>query len=266
MKKRFFGLTMFLSASLISGATVGASSLSAHQHSHEKSGTQIESIPKANHFEDLTEKVEIEKTTKTKILNEQGDVIGAKTFKQNVNSGNIRIKEDAGKQRVSVLAVADEQYRKKHSDWQTRIVEIIEQADMMFNRDHDIDFVVESVAPWVSSGSSSSDILWYMADTFKNENYQFVIGFTANENYEAGGVAYKYNYKPNGPAFSTVFDMGTKNAAKATTHELTHNLGVGHDPQGSGIQCIMNYDYAYKVDVWDDDHNGEIERNKEWYQ
>ncbi|MDI5788078.1 hypothetical protein PO124_05230 [Bacillus licheniformis] len=40
---------------------------------------------------------------------------------------------------MSVLAVADAQYRAKYSDWQTRIVQIIEQADVMFNRDHDVD-------------------------------------------------------------------------------------------------------------------------------
>ncbi|MFB8736076.1 M12 family metallo-peptidase [Bacillus sp. SL00103] len=40
--------------------------------------------------------------------------------------------------KVTVYAVADAQYRAKYSDWQTRIVSIIEQADVTFNRDHDV--------------------------------------------------------------------------------------------------------------------------------
>ncbi|MDI5788079.1 hypothetical protein PO124_05235 [Bacillus licheniformis] len=37
---------------------------------------------------------------------------------------------------------------------------------------------------------------------------------------------------------------------------------MNHDAQGSGIRCIMNYDYAYTVDVWDSAHNSQITKTK----
>ncbi|MFN2747715.1 MULTISPECIES: zinc-dependent metalloprotease [Bacillus] len=266
MKKRSLFLSLLLTAGIIPGVTAGAAKDSGHDHTHAAEGTYIDSLPKAKTFKDLHGKVQIEKTTKTKILNEKGNVVGQKTFKKNTGNGKFSTQANTGSQKVSVLAVADAQYRAKYSDWQTRIVQIVEQADVMFNRDHSIDFVVEAVAPWTSSGSNSSQILSNLQRNFSGKNYKFVVGFTANSHFDAGGIAYVYSGKPGGSAFSVNLDQGTANTAKAATHEFSHNFGLHHDAQGSGIRCIMNYDYAYTVDVWDSSHNSQIENNKAWYK
>ncbi|ATH93611.1 zinc-dependent metalloprotease [Bacillus glycinifermentans] len=268
MKKRSVFFSLLLSAGLIPGLTAGVAKTDGHDHDHarEAKGTYVESLPKAESFKDFNGKVQIERTTVTKILDEKGNVTGTKTFKKNTSDGEFSTQASTGAQKVSVLAVADAQYRAKYSDWQTRIVQIVEQADVMFNRDHSIDFVVEAVAPWTSSGSNSSQILSNLQRSFSGRNYKFVVGFTANSNFDAGGIAYVYNSKPNGSAFSVNLDQGTANTAKAATHEFSHNFGLNHDAQGSGIRCIMNYDYAYTVDVWDSAHNSQISRNKAWYQ
>ena len=266
MKKRSLFFTLLLSASLIPGVA-GVAETGGHEHTHETKGIHKEALPKPKEgYKDLTGKVHIEKTTKTKVLDEKGNETSTITFKKNVNNGKFSTQASTGKQKISVLAVADKQYRQKHKDWKTRIVNIVEEADEMFNRDHDIDFVGEAVAPWSSSGSNASDILDNLADKFEGRPYKFVAGFTANDNFEAGGIAFQYPVKPDGPAFSVTFDLGTENTAKAQRHEFSHNFGVEHDPQGSGIRCIMNYDYAYTVDVWDAEHNSLIEKNKIWYQ
>lgn len=268
MKKRSLFLSLLLSVSLIPGVTASAAKTGGHEHEHdhEARGTYIDSLPKAKDFKDLKGKVQIERTVNTKILDEKGNVTGTKTFKKNTGKGSFSTQAGTGSQKVSVLAVADAQYRAKYSDWQTRIVQIIEQADVMFNRDHDVDFVVEAVAPWTSSGSNSSQILSNLQSNFSGRSYKFVVGFTANSNFDAGGIAYVYNSKPNGSAFSVNLDQGTANTAKAATHEFSHNFGLNHDAQGSGIRCIMNYDYAYTVDVWDSAHNSQITKNKAWYK
>ncbi|MFN2744647.1 zinc-dependent metalloprotease [Bacillus sp. z60-18] len=262
MKKRSLFLTLLLSASLIPGAA--ASAVDSSGHEHRAAGTKVEALPRAKGFKDLKGSVQIERTTKTKILDEKGNVTGAKTFKKNTSTFSTQA--STGTQKISVLAVADKQYRKKHKDWKTRIVQTVEQADVMFNRDHQIDFVVEAVGPWTSSGKNSEQILDNLAEKYSDADYQFVVGFTDNQNFEAGGIAFQYGSKPAGPAFSVTFDMGTEYTAQAATHELSHNFGLEHDPQGSGIRCIMNYDFAYTVDVWDEEHNQQIERNKAWYQ
>lgn len=169
MKKRSLFLSLLLSVSLIPGVTAGAAKTGGHEHEHdhEARGTYIDSLPKAKDFKDLKGKVQIERTVNTKILDEKGNVTGTKTFKKNTGKGSFSTQAGTGSQKVSVLAVADAQYRAKYSDWQTRIVQIIEQADVMFNRDHDVDFVVEAVAPWTSSGSNSSQILSKPSEQFQ---------------------------------------------------------------------------------------------------
>ncbi|TWK80766.1 hypothetical protein CHCC20335_0720 [Bacillus paralicheniformis] len=268
VKKRSLFFSLLLSAGLLPGITAGAAKTSGHDHghAHEAKGNYVESLPKANSFKDLNGKVQIERTTVTKILDEKGDVTGTKTFKKNTSGGEFSTQASTGTQKVSVLAVADAQYRAKYGDWQTRIVQIVEQADVMFNRDHSIDFVVEAVAPWTSIGGNSSQILSNLRSSFSGGKYKFVVGFTANSKFDAGGIAYVYSSKPSGSAYSVNLDQGTANTAKAATHEFSHNFGLNHDAQGSGIRCIMNYDYAYTADVWDSAHNSQISNNKAWYK
>ncbi|MGE6630395.1 zinc-dependent metalloprotease [Bacillus sp. NPDC077027] len=269
MKKRSVFLSFLLVGSLLPGIGSAApiSGLgNGHDHDHGPFETFIDGdLPKAPDFKDLTTAPSIERDVTTKILDESGKQIGSRTFKANTGD-SISTKANTGSQKVSVYAVADAQYRAKYSDWQTRIVNIIEQADVTFNRDYDIDFVVQAVGSWTSSGSNASQILQSLQRNFDGRGYKFVTGFTANPNFDAGGIAYVYGNKPNGSAFSVNLDQGTANTAKAATHEYGHNFGLNHDPQGSGIVCLMNYDYSYTVDYFDSAHSNQINRNKVWYR
>ena len=239
MKKSAFILSLILSASFIPFGAVDA---------HEETNTAPQYIgdklPQHREFTNLTEHPKTEKTA---------------------DSTNSSSTTDQGTQKVTVLAVADEEYKAAYPDWQSRIQSIVEKADDAFNRDHNIDFEVKGLGEWGSSGQNSEQILADLSKDWDGQGYDFVIGFTRDANFDAGGIGYVYNSEPFGSAISVNLDQGTANTAKATQHELSHNFGLGHDPQGSGIKCIMNYDYAYSVDYWDPEHNETIEKNKIWY-
>lgn len=73
MKKRSLFFTLLLSASLIPGAA-GVAETGGHKHTHEAKGIHKEALPKPKEgYKDLTGKVHIEKTTKTKVLDEKGN-------------------------------------------------------------------------------------------------------------------------------------------------------------------------------------------------
>ncbi|MDI6562942.1 peptidase M84, partial [Bacillus altitudinis] len=76
-----------------------------------------------------------EREVTTMMIDESGKQVGSRTFKANTRD-SISTKARTGSQKVTVYAVADAKYRAKYSDRQTRIVSIIEKADVTFNRDH----------------------------------------------------------------------------------------------------------------------------------
>lgn len=166
---------------------------------------------------------------------------------------------------VTVLVAADEEYRAAHSDWQTLVQNIVEKADDGFIRDHNIDFEVAAFAQWSSEGNNASEILQDLDGDYNGQGYDFVVGFTRDANFNSGGIAYVYPYAPSGSAISVNLDQGHENTWHAAQHEFSHNYGLGHDAQGSGIECIMNYDYSYQVDYWDQEHDNEIQAHKSWY-
>ncbi|MFI8684651.1 zinc-dependent metalloprotease [Rossellomorea sp. NPDC077527] len=166
---------------------------------------------------------------------------------------------------VTVLVAVDEEYRAAHPDWQTLTTNIVEKADDGFTRDHGIDFEIKAFAQWDSNGNSASEILQDLDRDFNGNGYDFVAGFTRDVNFNSGGIAYVYPSAPNGSAISVNLDQGAENTWHAAQHEFSHNYGAGHDAQGSGIQCIMNYDYSYQVDYWDQEHDNEIEAHKTWF-
>jgi predicted Zn-dependent protease len=260
VKKSAFILSLILSASFIPFGAVDA---------HEETNTAPQYIgdklPQHREFTNLTEHPKTEKTVKANVLNKNGQIIDQKVFEKTADSTNSSSTTDQGTQKVTVLAVADEEYKAAYPDWQSRIQSIVEKADDAFNRDHNIDFEVKGLGEWGSSGQNSEQILADLSKDWDGQGYDFVIGFTRDANFDAGGIGYVYNSEPFGSAISVNLDQGTANTAKATQHELSHNFGLGHDPQGSGIKCIMNYDYAYSVDYWDPEHNETIEKNKIWY-
>ncbi|MBW3112548.1 zinc-dependent metalloprotease [Bacillus sp. MCCB 382] len=166
---------------------------------------------------------------------------------------------------VTVLVAVDEEYRAAHPDWQTLTTNIIEKADDGFTRDHGIDFEIKAFAEWDSNGNNASEILQDLDRDFNGNGFDFVAGFTRDVNFNSGGIAYVYPSAPNGSAISVNLDQGAENTWHAAQHEFSHNYGAGHDAQGSGIKCIMNYDYSYQVDYWDQEHDNQIEAHKTWF-
>ncbi|MFS0595092.1 zinc-dependent metalloprotease [Cytobacillus horneckiae] len=259
-KSLFIIITLMLSVGFLPLGTAVA-----HNETSTSSQYIGDKLPRHHEFNDLTSQPIIEKTVKANILDENGRVIDEKTFEKTGNSDNQFSINDQGTKKVTVLAVADEEYRNKYPDWQNRVQSIVEKSDDAFNRDHNIDFEVKSIGEWESSGQNSEEILSNLSDAWDGNGYDFVVGFTDDRNFDAGGIAYVYGSKSNGSAISVNLDQGTASTAKAAQHEFSHNFGLGHDPQGSGIKCIMNYDYAYSVDYWDPSHAERIQLNKVWY-
>lgn len=166
---------------------------------------------------------------------------------------------------VTILIVADEEYRAAHPDWQTITAQMVEKADNSFWAEHNINFIVTGSATWKSDGANSSAILADLNAEWKNNTqYDFVIGFTRDSKFTAGGIAYVYPSAPQS-GISVVLDQGTTATPYAIQHEWSHNYGLSHDASGSGITCMMNYDYAYSVNYWDSAHNALIESHRNWY-
>ncbi|XXM73207.1 zinc-dependent metalloprotease [Lysinibacillus sphaericus] len=264
-------LTATLALSITVAPAIGMakvpSDLSAHDHSHEHAApvpTYADSLPKAKEYAPDKGPAKIEKSTSVVELNEQGKVVNKTVTKSNLPKDTSKKAKAQATRTVTVLAVADEEYRAVYGDWQSRVQQIVENADNAFTRDHGIDFQVKAVGNWTSQGGNSSQILSDLSRDWSGYNYDFVVGFTRDVNFEAGGIAYVYSSDP-GTAFSVNLDQGVTNTSKAAQHEFSHNYGLGHDPQGSGIRCIMNYDYSYSVDYWHPEHNTQIQNNKYWY-
>lgn len=166
---------------------------------------------------------------------------------------------------VTILIAADEEYRAAHPDWKTITTQMVEKADNSFWAEHDINFIVTGYANWKSDGANSSALLADLNAEWKNNTqYDFVIGFTKDNKFTAGGIAYVYSAAPQS-GISVVLDQGTTFTPYAIQHEWSHNYGLSHDASGSGIICMMNYDYVYSVNYWDAAHDALIESHRNWY-
>lgn len=202
----------------------------------------------------------IERDRSAVIYSNTKKIIGSYPIKAN-GSGQI----DAA-QRVTVLIAADEEYRRIHSDWQSLANQILEKADDGFIRDHNIDFEVTGYAEWESNGRDAGDILGDLKDEWDDLGYHFVVGLTADKDFQHGGLAYVYSKKPKGSAMSVIKDKDTVDSAfHSMQHELSHNFGLKHHSSGSKTKCIMNTKYIKTVDYWESDHDKQIKKNKKWY-
>jgi Metallo-peptidase family M12 len=268
--KKIASTTLALSicvAPAIGLAKVQPTDINHHDHDHASpTTTYIDSLPKAKEYAPDKGPAKVEKSTKVVELDEKGKVKKSSTTKSTISKEKQSAQKAAvaANRTVTVLAVADEEYRATYSDWQSRVQQIVENADDAFIRDHGIDFQVQAVGNWTSQGGNSSQILSDLSRDWSGYNYDFVVGFSRDANFEAGGIAYVYSSDP-GTAFSVNLDQGVTNTSKAAQHEFSHNYGLGHDAQGSGIRCVMNYDYSYSVDYWHPAHNTQIQNNKVWY-
>ena len=109
---------------------------------------------------------------------------------------------------VTILIAADEEYRAAHPDWKTITAQVVEKADNSFWAEHSINFVVTGYANWKSDGANSSALLADLNTEWKNNTqYDFVIGFTKDSKFTAGGIAYVYSSAPQS-GISVVLDQG----------------------------------------------------------
>ena len=164
-----------------------------------------------------------------------------------------------------VYLVADTEYIATHGgNWLTRILTIFNSARVTFSVNQGIELVPAGFMVWDSNGSTNSQILADLASDFSHITDGIVVGFTDDPNFTAGGRAYVYGSDPG-----TGYNVNANQSISATTyavrHEISHNYSLSHDAQGSGIVCMMNYDYAYSVDYWDSAHWSELAGNSGWF-
>ena len=168
-----------------------------------------------------------------------------------------------GKVTVNVYAFVDEEYRAAYSNWESKVGGIIEKADNAYGRDQNIDWKIVSYHEWDSDGRSASQMLSDLNGDSGFVGNGLVMGFTADPNFEAGGIAYVYNSNP-GTGVSICVDQGNNWTVYALRHEIGHNYGCGHD--FDPVVCCMNYTYAYSVDYFDAAHENTISSHKSWFR
>ena len=169
----------------------------------------------------------------------------------------------SGKVTVDVYVFVDEEYRAAYSNWQSKVGGIIEKADNAYGRDQNIDWNIVSYHEWTSNGRSASQILSDLNGDSSFVGPGLAMGFTADPNFEAGGIAYVYSNNP-GTGVSVCVDQGNNWTAYALRHEIGHNYGCYHD--FDPVVCLMNYTYAYSVDYFDASHESLINSHRNWFQ
>ncbi len=164
---------------------------------------------------------------------------------------------------VKVYAVADEEYRSAHSNWTSFVGNIIENADNAYIRDFGINWAIDSYWNWTSNGGNASAILSDLASDASGLGIGLVQGFSADNNFDAGGIAYVYNSNP-GTGYSVCLDQGSSSTTYALRHEIGHNYGCSHD--FGSVVCMMNYNYSYSVDYFDSAHDSLISGRTGWFR
>jgi len=164
---------------------------------------------------------------------------------------------------VPVYAVADEEYRAKYSNWQSRLNQIIETADNSYWRDFAINWVIQGYYSWTSNGNNASQILSDLATDGSGLPNGLVMGFSADSKFNAGGIAYVYPSNP-GTGYSVCLDQGVSSTTYALRHEIGHNYGCYHD--FDPVVCLMNYTYSYSIDYFDSSHDSLIQSHDGWFQ
>jgi len=143
-----------------------------------------------------------------------------------------KLGENAKTLSIAVYAVADEEFRAYHSNWQNLLYQIIETADNAWYRDYDINWVIQGYYSWTSNGGSAATILADLASDGSGLPGGLTLGFTRDSNFGAGSIAYVYTSDPcNG--YSVYFDQGVSSTAAAVTEGVKRNYGCSSsDPDG----------------------------------
>ncbi|UHA73614.1 zinc-dependent metalloprotease [Paenibacillus sp. 481] len=276
MLKRSLSVTMSVVMSLALLLPTVSAHGDDHGHDHEQpqiyfkdaDGNKllVDVLPKADpsKWNETLGSFEIERDVAASIIDETGNIVGTHQIEATVSEEESNATLATGWRNARVLIAVDEEYRAKHPNWRNKTAAILEAADDPFNREYNIDLTTSAYKLWNSNGADSAALLYNLTGS-GNDPYDFVVGFTADPNFDAGGIAFVYNGKPRGAGYSVNLDQGDSATAYAFQHEISHNYGLGHDPQGSGIVCIMNYDYSYSTKTWDAAHKQTIRNNKHWF-
>ncbi|ULO09591.1 peptidase M84 [Paenibacillus sp. 19GGS1-52] len=244
------------------------------KYATQSEGSPIETSPQLKLFTS-TPTPKIERSSVAPIFDESGKIVSTVNIGKNVvgtKSINLDSASAAATGKIcSVLVAVDEEYRAKHSDWQTLTTNIVEAADDAFNSNFGVDLSVTAYRYWFSSGSNSAEIL----DNLKGsgtDGYDFVTGFTAEPDFftngvQIGGKAYTYSSAPLYAAYSAVWDQASYGSNwHALQHELSHNYSLEHDlPEGPTPVCIMNYGTMYQTTAWHTDHRTQLAAHVSWY-
>ncbi|MDK8182328.1 M12 family metallo-peptidase [Paenibacillus sp. UMB4589-SE434] len=212
-----------------------------------------------------TIKPNIERSEDVSITDETGKEIGKLTTTKSIVTPSLSAFATG---RVATVGIkVDEEYRNEYLDWITRVRDIVEAADDAFNRDFNIDLSVRNIGYWMSSGNNDAELINELKG-YGTDEYDFVIGFTADSKMNTEGVAFQYNSPPPGEAFSLVLDQDAARTANAVQHEISHNYGLGHDstdPNSTYPVCIMNYGTVYITTQWHTEHKNLLSGRTHWY-
>jgi len=226
-------------------------------------GSPINLSPTLKSSDSDTE-VRIERSSVAPVYDENGTVIDTVNIMKNVNEKNTNSRS-AGKL-VTVLVAVDEEYRNKHTNWQSLVAGVVEGADDAFNSEFNIDFTITGYRYWSSTGSDASQLLTNLKGS-GNEPYDFVIGFTAepdffgDSGYLAGLTVTQYS-APSTAVYIAMYDQSIPSDNwHALQHEVSHNYSLQHDSQ----MCIMNYNTMYATNSWDAAHRSQIAARVNWY-
>jgi hypothetical protein len=168
-----------------------------------------------------------------------------------------------GQVNVNVYVFGDEEFRAANGNWTKKAGGIVEKADNAYGRDQNINWTIVGYYDWSSNGRNASQLLSDLSGDSNFVGDGLVMGFTADPNFEAGGIAYIYNSNP-GTGVSICVDQGTTWTAYALRHEAGHNYGCSHD--FDPVVCLMNYTYAYSIDYFDSAHESLISSHRNWFQ
>lgn len=211
----------------------------------------------------------IERSTTIPVYDEAGNLLNEYTIEKNTGTESKTSLLQTGKL-VNVLVAVDEEYRSAHSDWQTRVSNIVESADDPFNEKFNIDLNISAYKYWFSEGKNASELLSHLKGDGK-DSYDLVIGFTGESDFYGvngdfiGGLAYMYSSKPPYAGYSVVSNQSLSGTTRALQHEVSHNYGLDHDTAASTPICIMNYNTMYSTTTWHTAHFNELALRKLWY-
>lgn len=182
--------------------------------------------------------------------------------------------------KLTVLILADKQYRDAHTDWKERTKELIEKGTKDFKEYYNIQYIPTKFVKWNSRGANYSDIIYNLEEDYVSYlqkkpqfagSFSLIVGFTANKNYGSpyGGMLPRKVGVEGFEAIPlvTIKDVTNNNMScsieSTIKHELSHTYSVPDDHK-----WLRNSVMSSKVDVteWSSTEMEIIRKNRDRYQ